>query len=254
MKLSIITVVMDELEELSKTQKSILSQHSDEIEWVVVHGGKDREIVNFVNTSKSQLDVLILSESDKGIYDAMNKGLVLSSGDYVVFLNAGDVFHDENVVDKVFKKLKQADCEIDMLFGAAELVFENGKKILRKPKNINNYIWHGLPANHQATYYKSSSIVLPAYDLKYKMCGDYYIVSMMYLNGATNIVIDEPLVDFKVGGASYHNPWLLVKEAYMIQRDVLSTSMFKRLMSAGKRIAATIAFIFIQNGFLKKIN
>jgi len=178
----------------------------------------------------------------------MNKGFELSSGDYVVFLNAGDVFHDKDVLDKVFARLKESNYTIDMLFGAAELIFSNNKMILRRPKDIGVYIWHGLPANHQATYYKSSSITLPAYDLKYKMCGDYYIVSKMYLNNSTNAMIDEPLVDFKIGGASYYNPWLLLKEAYMIQKDVLSISLLRRLMSGIRRIMATIVVILIQKG------
>jgi len=254
MKLSIVTVVMDEVDDLCKTRDSILKQQCNNVEWVVVHGGVNAEIVKCVEATSHDLDIKIISEPDNGIYDAMNKGLNIASGVYVVFLNAGDVFHDEFVLRKVLDVLKASNCTIDMLFGAAVLTFSNNTRYVRQPKDIEKYLWHGLPANHQATYYKKSSIVMPAYDLKYKMCGDYYIVAKMYLNGAISEVLNESLVDFKIGGVSYYNPWLLIKEAYAIQKNVLSISFSRRIISALKRPFATFVVIIIQNNIVSNFN
>jgi len=247
MLFTIVTVVLDEYAELLKTFDSILIQQYDNIEWVVIHGGSDSLIPEFLVESQKHINIKCLSESDEGIYDAMNKGVSIASGMYLVFLNAGDVLHDEFVMEKIFKQVTANNFFPDIVFGAAELLFSNGKKIIRPAKLMDDYIWHGLPANHQATYYKKASIPLPPYDLKYKMCGDYYIVANMYLNKIKALMMNDILVDFSIGGTSYHNPYLLIKEAYMIQARVLNVPFHRRLLSACRRFLATVAVVLIEN-------
>jgi len=252
MLFTIITVVLDEYKELLETYESIIAQDYKDIEWIVIHGGAGNEIPEFLNHCKSKMNVCFISESDKGIYDAMNKGKGISKGEYVVFLNAGDLLHNNKVISKVFESITGSIDLPDVVFGAAQLVFNSGYSLIRHPKDMNNYIWHGLPANHQATYYKRTSIIDPAYDLKFKMCGDYYIISRMYMKNISGLYLDDVVVDFKIGGASYHNPWLLIKEAYCIQKDVLNISLFVRLRSVLKRSISTFAVILIENGLYFK--
>lgn len=253
MLFTIITVVMDEYEELLKTYNSIVVQNYSSIEWVVIHGGKGSKIPEFLKDYNGEIDLKFNSESDDGIYDAMNKGRYLASGDYIVFLNAGDTLYSKLTISEVYSRVIKSNVYPDIVFGAAKLVFDNGFNLIRYPRSMDTYIWHGLPANHQATYYKSTSIINPPYDFKYKMCGDYYIVSQFFLNNSNAVYMNRILVNFKIGGTSYRHPWTLIKEAYSIQRDVLGVSFIKRVFSIVRRVVAILATIILENNiFLGK--
>ena len=254
MLFTIITVVMDEYDELVETFNSIVIQKYSNIEWLVIHGGADVRIPNFLVKSKDLIKIKFISEPDKGIYDAMNKGKAMASGNYIVFLNAGDTLYNKLVISEVYAMVSKNNIYPDIVFGAAKLVFDNGFNLVRYPRDMDTCIWHGLPANHQATYYKNTSIIDPPYDLKYKMCGDYYIVSQFFLNNSNAILMNRILVNFKIGGASYQHPWTLIKEAYSIQRDVLRVSFIKRLVSMIRRTIARLTTIALENNiFLGKI-
>src|SRR5207245_2106463 len=94
------------------------------------------------------------TEKDRGIYDAMNKGIGLTRGKYVIFLNAGDIFPTSETLAEVSKVLEELSSEPDLLFGGASLMFAGGTSTYRPPKKMEKYLWHGLPANHQAIYFK----------------------------------------------------------------------------------------------------
>lgn len=254
---SIVTVVLDEYEELSKTFNSIINQSYNNIEWVVIHGGKNKSIIQFVLKQKDCIEIKYISEQDEGIYDAMNKGVSLSSGDFILFLNAGDILHDESVILNVFNSITKNDSYPDVVFGAAELLFSNGMRIVRKPKDIYSYIWHGLPANHQATYYRNTSIKRMPYDLKYKVCGDYYIIARLFIEKIDVLMIQNVLADFKIGGSSYQNPRLLIKDSYEIQKKILRIPIILRILSAVKRVVVIVSIFIIENSeklSLKKTN
>lgn len=239
MKISIVTVVYNDKQGLLKTYESLSSQVFTNYEWVVVDGGSTDGAIEFLH-SINNMSLVWESEPDKGIYDAMNKGIAMSSGEYLVFMNAGDEFYNKYTLDSVISSISKSDSPVDIVFGGAEYCFKNNISLYRPPKEIGKYIWHGLPANHQATYYKKTSIIEPAYDLKYLMCGDYYIVSSMYKSGVHALYINKPIVRFDMGGVSSRRPFLLIKEAYQVQRDVLKISIFFRLVSLFRRSIAMI--------------
>jgi glycosyltransferase involved in cell wall biosynthesis len=102
--ISIITIHYNHGVGLKRTVDSILAQTKrQEIEWIVIDGGSTDGSVDYLKGLGNQIDILV-SEKDAGIYDAMNKGLHLSNGEYVWFVNAGDALHDEGVVASVLSK------------------------------------------------------------------------------------------------------------------------------------------------------
>ena len=130
MKISVITVVLNDLEGLRKTTQSVLAQKGDCYEYVVLDGGSSDgcweyiESLNFSGVKKS--------EPDAGIYNAMNHAVQLASGDYCLFMNAGDTFYDENVLQKAAGIIGQADFYVGH-------TMEFGKNILNGDIKVNPY-------------------------------------------------------------------------------------------------------------------
>ena len=234
--LSVVTVVLNDPDGLIRTGESLLMQ-TFLPEWIVVDGG----------SSKSTLDVLHnfggvvrwISEKDKGIYDAMNKGVSMCSGDYVVFLNAGDYFSDSEVLADVCAFLSTPQClSVDVLCCGANLVLEDGRKVYRSPKIVDKYIWHGLPANHQATYYRRVMLGVQPYDLRFKICGDYFIAATLYIKNSTFGYLNRPVVNFFLDGVSSRWHKELFMEPYTIQKTVLLIGFRGRILSLVKRFVS----------------
>jgi putative colanic acid biosynthesis glycosyltransferase len=255
-KVSIVTVVYRDLPGLIRTFESIFEQRSQDYNWVVVDGGSNDGTVEFLEGLNAPF-VTWVSENDRGIYDAMNKGALMSSGDYIVFMNAGDTFGDANCLRNVVNFLEQDKKNnkvmADILFGGAMLRFPgNGAELIYRPPRLAGSLWHGLPANHQATYYLRDSIIKIPYDLKYSLCGDYYIAAKLISSGARSIYLNKSLAIFEVGGRSYTNRWRLFLEPLLIQRDVLKLPLIYLFASAIRRSISTFAFILLSHKLFSK--
>lgn len=244
-RFSIITVVYNDIFGLALTQFSVASQLFSDFEWIVIDGSSSDGTVDFLNKCE-QIGLQWVSEKDSGIYDAMNKGIERARGEYLVFLNAGDAFPSEETLLFVSNAL-MSNSKPDVLFGGAEYVFPDGFSLFRSPKMVEYSIWHGLPANHQATYYSRNFLSDLIYDIKYKICGDYYLIAELYNKGLRAAYTEKSLVRFSVGGASYSNRVPLFMEPYMIQRDVLKLPLALRLLSFMKRGVSTLGMLVLQN-------
>lgn len=235
---------MNDLDGLVRTQASIESQTDIEFEWVIIDGGSTDGSVEYLKTQISDSTTWI-SEQDEGIYDAMNKGIALSQGQYIVFLNAGDLFPAADILTRVKALLSKSEIAPDVVLGGASLRFGEQKSVYRPPKPIESYIWHGLPANHQATYYKNALLIQNNYDCAYKICGDYFIIAHLYKQGIKVAYLDWPLVDFEFGGLSHNSKIKLWFEPYKIQKYILKQNIVLRLTSLCRRIAATTVAIIL---------
>ncbi len=98
-KLSIITVNYNNLEGLKKTVKSVVDQTWSEFEYLIIDGGSTDGCLEYIKIKENEIDFWI-SEPDKGVYHAMNKGIQKATGEYVIFLNSGDHFYKKNVLQK----------------------------------------------------------------------------------------------------------------------------------------------------------
>lgn len=241
---SIITVVYNDRAGLEQTYESICSQSFHDFEWLVVDGGSTDGSTEFLATMRMPAFSFV-SERDGGIYDAMNKGIRMSHGEYVVFLNAGDVFSDATVLSRVAAHLRTLPGAPDLVLGGANLSLPNGNQVYKAPRDLARSIWHGLPANHQAIYFRRDRLDGTDYDLTYRICGDYYLVSALYKQGVTASRLDGPLVDFRVGDTSFKNPGALLKEPFHIQEHVLKTSLISRTVSLVRRAVATAGLVVL---------
>ena len=241
---SIITVTYNDCKGLEETYLSVSDQIYKDYEWIVIDGASNDDTVEFLTSIKSVKNKWI-SEKDTGIYDAMNKGIKLAVGQYLVFLNAGDLFPDIYTLNKIASNIISKEIVPDVIMGGATFLLPNGIKMRKIPRKVEDYIWHGVPANHQATYYRYTAIKDLLYDTRYKICGDYYIIAMMFVKKMNFSYFNEPLVDFKVGGASYKRFILLWKESYQIKIQVLQLPLFLRCKSLIKSIVSTLGLIIL---------
>lgn len=252
-RFSVVTVVLNDVNGLRATKESLFCQNYEHFEWIVRDGGSNDGAVSYLEGLTDR--VKWVSQTDQGIYDAMNRGIIMSTGDYVVFMNAGDAFHDSGTLAKVAEVLSAGDQVADILFGGTMLIFPgSGRMVYRPPRLVENSLWHGLPANHQATFYRKTLLDSTPYDLQYRLCGDYYLAATLMRNGAHAVYLDEPLATFEVGGQSYKRRRQLFVEPYRIQRDVLGLPFYYRLASIVKRFVSTAGFILLSQPFFKSNN
>lgn len=236
--LSIVTVVLNDPEGLVRTGDSLLKQ-TLRPEWIVVDGGSSKSTLDVLHNFGSA--VQWISEKDKGIYDAMNKGVSMCSGDYVVFLNAGDCFSDSEVLADISSFLSTPQVSVvDVLCCGANLILTDGRKVYRPPKIVDEYIWHGLPANHQATYYRRVMLGAQPYDLRFKICGDYFLAATLYIKKATFGYLDRAVVEFFLDGVSASWRKELFMEPYAIQKKVLLLGLGWRNLSLVKRFVSGV--------------
>jgi len=225
MLLSVITVAFRNYDGVAKTYASLahLAQAQDiSFEWIVVDGGSQDGTAEFLENLNGQYNLRYISEKDKGIYDAMNKGIAMAEGRFALFLNSGDIFHADAA--EVVRQLENAP-ESAMYIGDALLDFGDGKKIRRSAKH-GWYIYHSLPASHQAIFFPVSGLKTYPYDLHYKVSSDYALAARMFKAGYAFKRLKGLVSEFSMGGVSTSNNLELCQDAKNVQRKILRVPAF----------------------------
>lgn len=242
--ISIVTVAFNNRQGLERTYNSIsdlLSSSNHDVEWVVIDGGSKDGSRDFLSSlDNSNGNVRYLSEPDRGIYDAMNKGVGLASGDFVWFLNAGDVFLGKELLSF----LKQS---CDVYFFSVAYCY-GGVRYIRRPRDLS-YAVYGMPANHQGTIYKRSMLVDFPYPLKFGLSQDYWLSANLFKNSVAYKVVDELICEFEVGGVSTLRFVEVCRNMADIQINVLGLSRVRVYSYFARRfvvmsINALLYFLF----------
>ena len=171
---------------------------------------------------KGIYNLRFVSEPDNGIYDAMNKGIAMAQGKFALFLNSGDIFHQDAA--NFVRKLKVQKDNV-MITGDALLDFGDGHKIKRSAKP-GWYIYHSLPASHQAIFFPVSGLKKWRYDLEYKVSSDYALAAKMYKAGYAFKKLNGLVSEFSMGGVSTTNNMELCADAKKVQRQILHVPGF----------------------------
>ena len=197
LKISVVTVSYNCADVIEDTIQSVTSQTYTNIEYIIVDGKSKDNTLSVINKYKDQINIIV-SEPDKGIYDAMNKAINLATGDYVIFMNAGDVFYNNKIVEKVFYDNKIVDA--DIIYGSVAFD-KKGKEIEVKPLNFDEF-WKGSRFCHQSAFISLSLHKEFVYDLKYKIAADFNFFNKMYHTGKNFVFIDFPFSKISLGGVS----------------------------------------------------
>lgn len=238
MLLSVITVAFRNYAGVVKTHASLahLARAKDiTFEWIVVDGGSNDGTREFLEKLNGEYNLRFVSERDNGIYDAMNKGVALAEGRFALFLNSGDIFH-EDVADVVRQLADER--EKAMYIGDALLDFGDGTKIRRSAKH-GWYIYHSLPASHQAIFFPVSGLKIYPYDLQYKVSSDYALAARMFKAGYPFKRVKGLVSEFSMGGVSTSNNLELCNDARKVQRKILRVPGFWAQLSYFLRVRTT---------------
>ncbi|MEB6378366.1 colanic acid biosynthesis glycosyltransferase WcaE [Leclercia adecarboxylata] len=240
MLLSVITVAFRNYEGVVKTWRSLRNLAGDpslSFEWIVVDGGSGDGTAEFLEKLNGEYNLRYISEKDRGIYDAMNKGIDMAQGRYAIFLNSGDIFHDD--VAQFVRQLARAQ-DNAMYMGDALLDFGDGNKTRRTAKP-GWYIYHSLPASHQAIFFPLSGLKTYPYDLQYRVSSDYALTARLYKAGYRFKRLPGLVSEFSMGGVSTSNNLELCQDARKVQREILRVpglwaelSYLLRLKTTGK--------------------
>lgn len=209
---SIVTVSLNHLGGLTKTHHSLNTQTCTDYEWIVIDGCSTDGTTAYLEGT----DINWISEKDNGIYDAMNKGIDHANGTYIIFMNAGDCFADNKVLETIRKKIRNSIP--DFIYGDALEIY-NGKIFLKKSRDVRKII-QGMITHHQSMIYKTDLLKKEKYNLSYKIAADYDL-TLRILRKAENILyIPQPICIFESGGLSQRQAFQGRKEQFQIRRAV----------------------------------
>jgi glycosyltransferase involved in cell wall biosynthesis len=203
-KISIITVVYNSEKLIESTIVSVLKQSYNNVEFIIIDGNSKDNTVAIIKKYNDKIYYWI-SEPDKGLYDAMNKGLSKATGDYVCFLNSGDKLYASDTLDKAFSQLTTLP---DVVYGETMIVDNNGVELgLRRLKAPEKLTWKsfqdGMLVCHQSIYIKRD--IADYYNLKYKIAADYEWVLKSLKKAKTIYNSKEILTRFLDGGINKKN-------------------------------------------------
>ncbi len=203
-KVSVITIVWNCVNELQATIDSVVAQDYEHIEYIVVDGASTDGTLELIRANEVHITTWI-SEPDKGIYDAMNKGVELATGDYINFMNAGDTFYAPDVISAMFTPTSSAD----ILYGNINCQL-----------HIGDYLWRPYPLEqmtqrmvmgHQSIFAKSALMKELRFDTSYRSSGDYDFVYRCYQRGCSFEYRDVTVGNFESEAGISNNNYALVE-------------------------------------------
>ena len=212
MKISIITVCFNSQQTIRATIKSVLSQSYKQVEYIIIDGASTDNTIKIIKEFSNSIDVFV-SESDAGIYDAINKGISKSSGDVVGLLHADDVFDNRSVIDNVMRLF---DENVDMIYGDINYVDRNDiYRVIRRWKSDSykkgKFKWGWMPPHTGFFIKKSCYLKYGLYNLSLGSSADYELMLRMFeLYNLKSKYIPLNITKMRVGGvsnSSFKNRW-----------------------------------------------
>lgn len=196
--ITIVTVVYNGADFLEETIKSVISQSYDNVEYIIVDGGSTDETLDIIRKYNDVIDYWI-SEKDAGVYYAMNKAERLSSGDFLNFMNAGDLIFSDNVLEEMSEKMLSSSA---ILYGDS-VIINDDKKLWMKAKAfslLNLLLWSTRVVCHQSMFVRKS--IFPEYDTRYALKAelDWYFQLLEEKNVAS--YTNTPVCIYSLGGIS----------------------------------------------------
>lgn len=218
-KFSIITVTYNAGQVLEKTIQSVISQTYRQIEYIVVDGGSKDNTLEIVNKYQEHIS-RVISKPDKGLYDAMNKGIRLATGDYLCFLNAGDKLHANETLQQIVQNLPSSELP-DVIYGETAIVDAEGKFLhmrrLSAPKQLHwKSFKQGMLVCHQAFLAHRKLAISHPYDLQYRFSADFDWCVRIMKDASFLHNTQLTLIDYLNEGMTTHNHKASLKERFRI--------------------------------------
>lgn len=225
MKISIITVCFNSSKTIRDTIESVLSQDHSDIEYIIIDGGSSDGTVEIISEYQSKIAKFV-SEKDRGIYDAMNKGISLATGDVIGILNSDDIYINSDTVSELMQVMnhKNADCVF------ADLIVvdpQNMKRVLRyydsSKFKTSKFRFGWMPAH--PTFFVKRQVYekVGMFSLKYQIAADYeMLIRILHVHQFKYAYLPKPVVKMRSGGTSsagLSRNWILNKEIVLACKE-----------------------------------
>lgn len=213
-KITVITVVYNAGSLIERTIQSVLQQTFSSLEYIIIDGASTDNTLDVIKPYRSRIDG-VYSEKDKGIYDAMNKGLSKATGTYVLFLNAGDLLGDARILETVFATADDAD----VYYGNTRIIDSNGHILgdrrLRPPLKLTwKSLRFGMCVSHQSFIARRE--LCEPYDLDFKVSSDIDWVIRVLKKAKKIVFVNETISLFLEGGSSAQRRQTALMERFRI--------------------------------------
>ena len=221
MKVTIVTVTFNCKNVIEETLLSVINQSYKDIEYIIIDGGSNDGTLEIINKYSSQISKIV-SEPDKGIFDAMNKSLQYCNGEYVIFINAGDKFVNTDVLTTLFKdKVYTAD----LLYGDTYTQSEFGYKLIKanaiysQKHNSKDLVFKSQGICHQSLFTKLHILKNIGFDLNYPIGADYDTTNKVFQKGNHELYyvgLPVSVFDDRFGGASHYKIIKMYRERFQM--------------------------------------
>ena len=225
---TVITVVFNGADHLEETILSILNQTYDNIEYVLIDGGSTDGTLEIIKKYDTAIDYWI-SEKDGGIYDAMNKGIKLATGEWINFMNSGDILYTNEVLEKIQTKLNNFS---NLVYGNAEMFSEQHHVTV--PNNsssitINSFMMN-MPICHQAMFFRKKAFQqIGLFRTNYKICADHdWTVKYLYMGNQLEY-ISINIASCRMDGVSGTSVYQRNRERMEISLTYFPTSLWLKI-------------------------
>lgn len=209
MRFSIITINYNNNNGLRRTIDSVLCQTLSDYEFIIIDGGSTDGSVDIIKENVKRIAYWI-SEKDKGVYHAMNKGVAQAHGDYCIFMNAGDCFHSPDVLSSVLSYQEHIIC-------GQVSTFPSGHH--KSTISFVDLLRSSLP--HQAMFIKRELLIKHPYDEKYRILSDWkFCIETLVIDNCSFRNIEDVIADYEGGGISSNSGELLAKERTSILNEM----------------------------------
>ncbi len=221
-KFSIITVTYNAGNVLENTIQSIITQTYKNVEYIIIDGGSKDNTLDIAHRYSKHISMLV-SEPDKGLYDAMNKGLKLATGDYVCFLNAGDCLHEDETLFLIVRSINKNFLP-DIIYGETQIVDIEGHFLHMRRLSTPEYLnWksfqNGMLVCHQAFLTRREVAIKNMYNLKYRFSADFDWCIRVMKDSTTFHNTHITIIDYLNEGMTTQNHKASLKERFNIMSN-----------------------------------
>jgi len=234
---SVLTVVWNAADTLERTIRSVKGQTYGNIEYIIVDGASTDGTLDVIKRNADQLD-LWMSAKDRGIYDAMNKGIALCTGEWVAMINADD-WYEPDTIERMVREAKSRPDTVNIVHGDMWIHYPNGQMRVKHAKRSGFLLkyWE-MVLNHPTFFVRRSFYKGRPFDPEFRVSGDHQWTVRAYLEDPGQFhYISEALSHHSAGGASFAIPFgKALKETRRLSRSV-GMGLLGQYLSMGVRVA-----------------
>jgi glycosyltransferase involved in cell wall biosynthesis len=229
MKLSVITICFNEKDTISQTIESVLNQSFTDYEYIIIDGNSNDGTYDIIRGYFNHFKKIV-SEPDNGIFDAMNKALDFAEGDYIFFLNAGDILVNKNVFENIFSKSNSED----IIYGDVIFKYASGIMMRRKsPRILSPQYFFVDSLNHQTTFMNRKLMTeIGHFDTSLKITADYdVILNAVFDKKCSTCYVSLPVTYFNLSGISSNPEFFMLqnKERLICLKRYFSEKEIKKM-------------------------